>query len=179
MVCAESSKMFWLMLVIQESFEGSPGYVSFTGGFQSRSHFLGIIFHVVDCVHNPLLVFTISDWPESEEVFATPDEYLEHFLVLAGVLLKVVERVVRFLGDCIRDVEVLQCEFGQHGITQEGTVMDDTLCQKLCYEVSIGKGKLALHYHNLSFHPPSIQLHFHGGVLVSHFLLDELLGRSM
>ena len=57
--------------------------------------------------------------------------------------------------------------------------MDDTSCQELCYEVSIGKGKLALHYHDLSFHPPSIQLHFQGGVLVGHFLLGELLGRSM
>ena len=35
------------------------------------------------------------------------------------------------------------------------------------------------HYHNLSFHPPSIQLHFQGSVLVGHFLLGELLGRSM
>ena len=58
-------------------------------------------------------------------------------------------------------------------------VMDDTLCQELCCEVGIRKGKLALHYHNLGFHPPSIQLHFQGGVLVSHFLLGELLGRSM
>ena len=58
-------------------------------------------------------------------------------------------------------------------------VMDDTLCQKLCHEVSIRQGKLALHYHDLSFHPPSIQLHFQGGVLVGHFLLGELLGRSM
>ena len=57
--------------------------------------------------------------------------------------------------------------------------MDDTLCWELCHEVSIRKGKLALHYHNLSFHPPLIQLHFQGGVLVGHFLLGELLGRSM
>ena len=58
-------------------------------------------------------------------------------------------------------------------------VMDDASCWELCHEVSIGKGKLALHYHNLTFHPPSIQLHFQGGVLVGHFLLGELLGRSM
>ena len=57
--------------------------------------------------------------------------------------------------------------------------MDDASCWELCHEVSIRKGKLALHYHNLSFHPPSIQLHFQGGVLVGHFLLGELLGRSM
>ena len=44
--------------------------------------------------------------------------------------------------------------------------MDDTSCQKLCHEVSIRKGKL-------------IQLHFQGGVLVDHFLLGELLDRSM
>ena len=101
MVCAEGPKMFWLVLVVQESLEGSPGYVSLAGGLQSGSCFLGVTFHVVDCVHNPLLVFMISDWPESEEVFTTPDEHLEHFLVLAGVLLRVVERVVRFLGDHI------------------------------------------------------------------------------
>ena len=179
MVCAEGPKMFWLVLVIQESLEGSPGYVGLTSGLQLEPHFLGVTFHVVDCVHNPLLVFTISDWLESEEVFTTPDEHLEHFLVLAGVLLRVVERVVRFLGNCIGDVEVLQCRFGQYGITQEGTVMDDTSCQELCHEVSIGKGKLALHYHDLSFHPPLIQLHFQDGVLVGHFLLGELLGRSI
>ena len=57
--------------------------------------------------------------------------------------------------------------------------MDNASCWKLCHEVSIRKGKLALHYHNLTFHPPSIQLHFQGSVLVSHFLLGELLGRSM
>ena len=57
--------------------------------------------------------------------------------------------------------------------------MDDTLCWELCHEVSIRKGKLALHYCNLSFHPPSIQLHFQGSVLVGHFLLGELLGWSM
>ena len=57
--------------------------------------------------------------------------------------------------------------------------MDDTSCWELCHEVGIGKGKLALHYHNLSFHPPSIQLHFQGSVLVNHFLLGELLGRSI
>ena len=117
MVCAEGLKMFWLVLVIQESLEGSPGHVSLTGGLQLGSHFLGVTFHVVDCVHDPLLVFTISDWLKSEEVFATPDEHLEHFLVLASVLLRVVERVVRFLDDCVRDVGVLQCGFGQHGIT--------------------------------------------------------------
>ena len=112
MVCAKGSKMFWLVLVIQESLEGSPGHVSLTGGLQSRSHFLEIIFHVVDYVHDPLLVFTISDWLEGEEVFTTPDEHLEHFLVLASVLLKVVERVVRFLSDHVGDVGVLQCGFG-------------------------------------------------------------------
>ena len=58
-------------------------------------------------------------------------------------------------------------------------VMDDTLCWELCHEVGIRKGKLALHYHDLGFHPPLIQLHFQGGVLVGHFLLGELLGRSM
>ena len=58
-------------------------------------------------------------------------------------------------------------------------VMDDASCQELCHEVGIRKGKLAFHYHNLSFHPPLIQLHFQGGVLVGHFLLGELLGRSM
>ena len=179
MVCTEGPKMFWLALVIQESLEGSPGHVSLAGGLQSGSHFLGVTFHVVDCIHDPLLVFTISDWPESEEVFTTPDEHLEHFLVLASVLLKVVERVVRFLSNRIGDVGVLWCRFGQYGITREGTVMDDTLCQELCHEVGVRKGKLALHYHDLSFHPPSIQLHFQGGVLVGHFLLGELLGRSM
>ena len=67
--------------------------------------------------NNPLLVFTISDWLESEEVFTTPDEHLEHFLVLAGVLLKVVERVARFLSDYVGNMEVLWCGFGQHSIT--------------------------------------------------------------
>ena len=171
--------MFWLVLVVQESLEGSPGYVGLTGGLQSGPHFLGVTFHVVDCVHDPLLVFTISDWLEGKEMFTTPDECLEHFLVLAGVLLRVVERVVRFLGNHVGDMGVLQCGFGQHGITREGTVMDDTSCWELCHEVSIRKGKLALHYCDLSFHPPLIQLHFQGGVLVSHFLLGELLGRSM
>ena len=57
--------------------------------------------------------------------------------------------------------------------------MDDTSCWELCCEVSVRKGKLAFHYHNLGFHPPSIQLPFQGGVLVGHFLLGELLGRSM
>ena len=57
--------------------------------------------------------------------------------------------------------------------------MDDASCWELCYEVGIRKGKLALHYCNLSFHPSSIQLHFQGGVLVSYFLLGELLSRSM
>ena len=57
--------------------------------------------------------------------------------------------------------------------------MDDASCWELCCEVGIRKGKLALHYCNLGFHPPSIQLHFQGGVLVGHFLLGELLGRSM
>ena len=179
MVCAEGPKMFQLVLVVQESLEGSPGHVGLTGGLQSGPHFLGVAFHVVDSVHDPLLVFTISDWPEGEEVFATPDERLEHFLVLAGVLLRVVERVARFLGDHIGDVGALWCRFEQHGITREGVVMDDTSCWELCREVGIGKGKLALHYRNLSFHPPSIQLHFQGGVLVGHFLLGELLGRSM
>ena len=61
MVCAEGLKMFQLVLVIQESLEGSPGYVSFTGSFQSELHFLGVIFHVVDCIYDLLLVFTISD----------------------------------------------------------------------------------------------------------------------
>ena len=112
MVCAKGPKMFWLVLVIQESLEGSPGYVSLTGSLQSGSHFLGVTFHVVDCIHNPLLVFTISDWLESKEVFTTPDEHLEHFLVLASVLLRVVERVVRFLSNHIRDVGVLRCGFG-------------------------------------------------------------------
>ena len=179
MVCAESSKMFWLVLVIQESLEGSPGHVSFTGSFQSELHFLGVAFHVVDHIHDPLLVFTISDWPKGEEMFTTTDEHLEHFLVLAGVLLRAVEKVARFLRDCIRDVEVLQGKFGQYGITQEGTVMDDTSCWELCHEVSIRNGKLALHYCNLTFHPPLIQLHFQSSVLVGHFLLGELLDRSM
>ena len=117
MVCAEGPKMFRLVLVIQESLEGSPGHVSLARGLQSEPHFLRVIFHVVDCVHDPLLVFTISDWPDSEEVFTTPDEHLEHFLVLASVLLRVVERVVRFLGDHIGDVGVLWCGFGQHSVT--------------------------------------------------------------
>ena len=112
MVCAESLKVFWLMLVIQESLEGSPGHVSFTGDFQSEPHFLGVAFHIVDCIHDSLLVFMISNWLQGEEVFTTPDEHLEHFLVLAGVLLRVVEEVVRFLGNCVRDVRVLQCGFG-------------------------------------------------------------------
>ena len=57
--------------------------------------------------------------------------------------------------------------------------MDDALCWKLCHEVSIRKDKLALHHHNLSFHSPSIQLHFQNDVLVNHFLLVELLGKSI
>ena len=57
--------------------------------------------------------------------------------------------------------------------------MDDASCWELCHEVGVRKGKLVLHYRNLGFHPPSIQLHFQGGVLVGHFLLGELLGRSM
>ena len=57
--------------------------------------------------------------------------------------------------------------------------MDDASCWKLCHEVGIRKGKLALHYCDLSFHPSLIQLHFQGSVLVGHFLLGELLGRSM
>ena len=61
MICAEGPKMFWLVLVIQESLERSPGYVSFTSSLQSESHFLGITFHIVDCIHDPLLVFMISD----------------------------------------------------------------------------------------------------------------------
>ena len=117
MICAESPKMFWLVLVIQESLEGSLGHVSLTKGFQSEPHFLRVAFHIVDCIYDPLLVFTISDWLESEEVFTTPDECLEHFLVLASILLKVVERVVRFLSNHIGDVGVLWCGFGQHGIT--------------------------------------------------------------
>ena len=117
MVCAKGSKMFWLVLVIQESLEGSPGHVSFTGNLQSEPHFLRVAFHVVDCVYDLLLIFTISDWLKGEEVFTTPDEHLEHFLVLASVLLRVVERVVRFLGNHVGDVEVLQCGFGQHGVT--------------------------------------------------------------
>ena len=179
MVCAEGLKVFRLLLVVQESLEGSPGHVGLTGGLQSGPHFLGVAFHVVDCVHDPLLVFTISDWLEGEEVFTTPDEHLEHFLVLTGVLLRVVERVVRFLSDRVADVGALRCWFGQHGVTREGAVMDDTSCWELRREVGIGKGKLALHYHDLGFHPPSIQLHFQGGILVGHFLLGELLGRSV
>ena len=112
MVCAEGPKVFWLVLVVQESLEGSPGHVSLAGSLQLGPHFLGVTFHVVDYVHDPLLVFTISGWLESEEVFTTPDEHLEHILVLASVLLRVVERVVRFLGNHIRDVEVLRCGFG-------------------------------------------------------------------
>ena len=104
MVCTKSLKVFWLMLVIQESLEGSPGYVSFTSSFQSEPHFLKVTFHIVDHIHDLLLVFMISNWLKGEEVFTTPDEHLEHFLVLAGVLLRVVERVVRFLEDHIRDV---------------------------------------------------------------------------
>ena len=107
MKCAESSKMFWLMLVIQESLEGSPGYVSFTSSLQSELHFLRVAFHVVDYIYDPLLVFMISDQLKSEEVFTTPDEHLESFLVLTGILLRIVERVARFLGNCVRDVEVL------------------------------------------------------------------------
>ena len=112
MVCAESPKVFWLVLVVQESLEGSPGHVGLASSLQLEPHFLGVAFHIVDCVHDPLLVFTISDWLEGEEAFATPDEHLEHFFVLAGVLLRVVERVARFLGDHVGDVEVLQYGFG-------------------------------------------------------------------
>ena len=112
MVCAKGPKVFWLVLVIQEGLEGSPGHVGLTSSLQSGPHFLRVAFHVVDCIHDPLLVFTISDWPEGEEVFTTPDECLEHFLILAGVLLRVVERVARFLGNCVGDVGVLQCGFG-------------------------------------------------------------------
>ena len=107
MVCAKSPKMFWLMLVIQESLKGSPGHVSFASSLQLGSHFLRVVFHVVDCIHDPLLIFTISDQLKSEEIFTTSDEYLEHFLVLAGVLLRIVERMVRFLGNHIGDVRVL------------------------------------------------------------------------
>ena len=39
-----------------------------------------------------------------------------------------VERVVRFLGNYVGDVRAFQCKFGQYGIIQEGTVMDDTSC---------------------------------------------------
>ena len=88
---AKSSKIFWLVLVIQESFEDSPGYVSFTGSSQLESYFLEIAFHIVDYIYNFLLVFTISDQSKGEEMFTTPDEYLKHFLVLADVLLKVVD----------------------------------------------------------------------------------------
>ena len=114
--------MFWLVLVVQESLEGSPGHVSLTRGLQLGPHFLGVTFHVVDCVHDPLLVFMISDWLEGEEVFATPDECLEHFLVLASVLLRVVERVARFFGNCVGDVGVLQCGFRQHGVVAVRTI---------------------------------------------------------
>ena len=117
MVCTEGPKVFWLVLIIQEGLEGSPGHVGLTSCLQSGPHFLRVTFHVVDCVHDPLLVFTISDWLEGEEVFTTPDKRLEHFLVFAGVLLRVVERVARFLGNHIGDVGVLWCGFGQYGIT--------------------------------------------------------------
>ena len=49
-------------------------------------------------------------------MFTTSDEHLEYFLVLAGVLLRVVERVVKFLEDHIRDVRMLQHEFRQYGM---------------------------------------------------------------
>ena len=112
MIGAESLKMFWLMLVIQESLEGSSGYVSFTGNLQSELHFLRVIFHIVDYIHNPLLIFTISDQLKSEEVFTTSDEHLEYFLILASVLLRVFERVVRFLRNYVGDVGAFWCEFG-------------------------------------------------------------------
>ena len=61
MVGAESLKMFWLILVIQESFKGDSGYVSFIGNVQPEVHFLRFTFYVVDCIHNSLLIFTIDD----------------------------------------------------------------------------------------------------------------------
>ena len=64
MVCAESPKMFWLMLVVQESLEGSSGYVSLAGGLQLGPHFLRVAFHVVDCVHNCKEL--VGDWALSQ-----------------------------------------------------------------------------------------------------------------
>ena len=57
--------------------------------------------------------------------------------------------------------------------------MDNTSCQKLYHEINIKKSKLILHYYNLSFYPPSIQLHFQSSVFVGYFLLGELLSRSI
>ena len=45
-------------------------------------------------------------------MFTTPDKHLEYFLALTGVLLKIIERVVRFLRNCVGDVKELQCKFG-------------------------------------------------------------------
>ena len=100
------------MLVIQESFEDRPGHFSFSGNFHAESHLLGITFHIVDSVHNPLLVIMVGDQLDCEKVFTAPDEHLEHLLVLASVLLKVVERVIEFFGNHVEDVDVLQCGFG-------------------------------------------------------------------
>ena len=55
MVGAKSLKIFQLILIIQESLEGSLGYVNFTGNFQLESHFLRVTFHIVGYVHNSLL----------------------------------------------------------------------------------------------------------------------------
>ena len=106
-VGAQSSKMFWLTLVIQESLEGGSGYFSFTGSFHVKPHLLGIALHVVDSIHDPLLVVMVGDWLDCEKVFTAPDECLEYLLVLTGVLLGVVERMTGFFGNHIRDVGVL------------------------------------------------------------------------
>ena len=105
-------KMFWLMLVIQESFEGESRYFNFTSSLYMKSHLLRIILHIIDNVHNPLLVTMVGDQLDCEKVFATSDEHLNYLLVLAGVLLKVIERMTEFFGNHIGVVKVLQYEFG-------------------------------------------------------------------
>ena len=45
-------------------------------------------------------------------MFTTSDKHLEYFLAFASVLLKIVERVVRFLRNFVGDVRELQCKFG-------------------------------------------------------------------
>ena len=75
--------------------------------FHAEPHLLKITFHVVNSVHNPLLIVMVGDQLDCEKMFTAPDEHLEHLLVLAGVLLRDVERVTEFFGNHIEDVGVI------------------------------------------------------------------------